>query len=100
MKLGGSWSIRQLLARQGHAWISNTDNEEEEEEEEEEEKLEQEEEADGSIFNNRGNKLATNIFVTAAQNAIQKQGLCSSPYRRFIASSYLQTLATLLIKLK
>jgi hypothetical protein len=37
MKLGGSWSIRRITIRQGHAWISNTDNEEEEEEEEEEE---------------------------------------------------------------
>jgi CO dehydrogenase/acetyl-CoA synthase beta subunit len=39
----GSWSIRQLLALQGHAWISNTDNEEEEEEEEEEEKTRKQE---------------------------------------------------------
>jgi hypothetical protein len=42
MKLGvGVLKHPTITSRQGHAWISNTDNEEEEEEEEEEEKLEQ-----------------------------------------------------------
>jgi hypothetical protein len=52
MKLGvGVLKHPTITSPQGHAWISNTDNEEEEEEEEEEEKTRTEQEvADGKYI--------------------------------------------------